>query len=126
MGGPKSGFASMDPAKRREICAAGGRRAHALGVAHEFTTEEAKQAGKIGGLATGGQTPKGQDHATRLRGRRADRLSGLLSLLRSSVRALETVGDVWNDDGERGRVLRELGLLRRHASTAHSLLRRAD
>jgi uncharacterized protein len=48
------GFASMDPEKRLEICAKGGRRAHLLGVAHEFTTEEARAAGKKGGTISRG------------------------------------------------------------------------
>jgi general stress protein YciG len=45
---PKSrkGFASMDPVKQREIAAAGGRAAHRNGNAHEFTSEEARAAGK--------------------------------------------------------------------------------
>ena len=41
------GFASMDPARQREIASAGGRAAHASGNAHEFTSEEARQAGKL-------------------------------------------------------------------------------
>lgn len=39
------GFASMDPAKQREIASLGGRAAHASGNAHEFTSEEARAAG---------------------------------------------------------------------------------
>src|SRR5690606_41331398 len=39
------GFASMDPARRREIASLGGRAAHASGNAHEFTSEEAQAAG---------------------------------------------------------------------------------
>ncbi len=39
------GFASMDPQRQREIAAEGGRAAHASGNAHEFTSEEARQAG---------------------------------------------------------------------------------
>jgi uncharacterized protein len=45
------GFASMDPQRQREIASAGGRAAHALGVAHEFTSEEARAAGRKGGEA---------------------------------------------------------------------------
>jgi general stress protein YciG len=45
----KRGFASMDPSKQREIASKGGRAAHAKGTAHEFTTDEARQAGKKGG-----------------------------------------------------------------------------
>jgi general stress protein YciG len=42
----KRGFASMDPARQREIASAGGRAAHAAGTAHEFTSEEAREAGR--------------------------------------------------------------------------------
>jgi uncharacterized protein len=43
------GFASMDPAKQREIASKGGKAAHAKGTAHEFTSE----AGRKGGQARG-------------------------------------------------------------------------
>lgn len=46
------GFASMDPAKQREIASKGGRKAHAIGTAHTFTKEEASAAGKKGGAKT--------------------------------------------------------------------------
>lgn len=47
----RRGFAAMDPEKRREIAARGGRRAHEMGVAHSFTTETAREAGAKGGSA---------------------------------------------------------------------------
>jgi general stress protein YciG len=45
----RKGFASMDPEKRRAICSKGGRTAHARGTAHEFTSDEAREAGRKGG-----------------------------------------------------------------------------
>lgn len=45
----KRGFAALDPEKQREIARLGGRAAHAQGKAHEFTSEEAKAAGRKGG-----------------------------------------------------------------------------
>ena len=48
------GFASMDPNKQREIASQGGKAAHEKGTAHEFTSEEARQAGREGGKASGG------------------------------------------------------------------------
>lgn len=45
------GFASMDPNKQREIASKGGKAAHESGRAHEFTPEEAREAGRRGGLA---------------------------------------------------------------------------
>ena len=40
------GFAAMDPQRQREIASLGGRAAHQSGHAHEFTSEEARVAGK--------------------------------------------------------------------------------
>jgi general stress protein YciG len=61
------GFASMDPAKQREIASKGGKAAHQKGTAHEWTSEEARDAGRKGGIAshrrrreqTGGNTGGG-------------------------------------------------------------------
>ena len=47
------GFAAMDEEKQREIASKGGRAAHAKGTAHEWTSEEARSAGRKGGLASG-------------------------------------------------------------------------
>lgn len=47
----KRGFAALDPARVKEIAAAGGRAAHKAGTAHKFTSEEARAAGKKGGNA---------------------------------------------------------------------------
>ncbi len=43
------GFASMDEDKQREIASKGGHAAHEKGTAHEFTSEEAREAGRKGG-----------------------------------------------------------------------------
>jgi general stress protein YciG len=45
----KRGFASMDPEKQRRIASVGGKRAHAVGTAHQFTSDEAREAGRKGG-----------------------------------------------------------------------------
>ena len=47
----KRGFASMDSSKQREIASKGGRAAHQKGTAHEFTSDEARVAGRKGGEA---------------------------------------------------------------------------
>lgn len=47
----RRGFAAMSPEKQREIAALGGKAAHAKGTAHEFTSDEAKEAGRKGGQA---------------------------------------------------------------------------
>ncbi len=43
------GFARMDEDTRREIARQGGKAAHEQGTAHEFTSEEAREAGHKGG-----------------------------------------------------------------------------
>ena len=52
-GGRRSnrGFASMDRGKQREIASKGGKAAHAKGTAHEFDSDEARNAGRKGGQA---------------------------------------------------------------------------
>ena len=46
------GFASMDRQKQREIASKGGKAAHQNGTAHEWTSEEAREAGRKGGMAS--------------------------------------------------------------------------
>jgi general stress protein YciG len=41
----------MDQEKQREIASKGGKAAHESGRAHEFTSEEAREAGRKGGKA---------------------------------------------------------------------------
>jgi general stress protein YciG len=48
-GKSKRGFASMDAARQREIASKGGRAAHAKGTAHEWSSDEARVAGRKGG-----------------------------------------------------------------------------
>jgi choline dehydrogenase-like flavoprotein len=42
----------MDRQKQREIASKGGKAAHAKGTAHEWTSEEAREAGRKGGMAS--------------------------------------------------------------------------
>jgi len=52
---PKSsrrGFAGMDRAQVRMLASRGGKAAHEQGTAHEFTSDEARAAGRKGGLAS--------------------------------------------------------------------------
>ena len=52
----RRGFASMSPEKQREIASKGGRAAHQKGTAHEWTSEEARSAGRKGGqISRGGR-----------------------------------------------------------------------
>jgi len=58
------GFAAMDRAKVSEIASKGGKAAHAAGTAHQFSSDEARVAGKKGGVAP---------HVRRGRGPRIDK-----------------------------------------------------
>ena len=49
-GKSRRGFASMDPARQREIASKGGRAAHEKGTAHEWSSDEARSAGRKGGV----------------------------------------------------------------------------
>ena len=54
-GKSERGFAAMDPVRQREIASEGGKAAHQSGNAHEFTSEEARKAGRTGGQASSKQ-----------------------------------------------------------------------
>ena len=55
-GRSRRGFASMDPEKQRQIARKGGKAAHEKGTAHEFTRDEARIAGRKGGIAVSRNT----------------------------------------------------------------------
>lgn len=46
------GFAAMDPQLVSELAKRGGKAAHRAGTAHQFTSDEARLAGRKGGMAT--------------------------------------------------------------------------
>lgn len=58
------GFGSMPKWRQREIAASGGRAAHARGTAHEWTSQEARVAGRKGGYASRGGKGKIPDGET--------------------------------------------------------------
>lgn len=60
----RRGFASMSPDKQREIASKGGRAAHAKGTAHEWSSGEARDAGRKGGMVSRGgrgKLPSGEE-----------------------------------------------------------------
>ena len=57
----KQGFASMDPEQQREIASKGGQAAHQSGNAHEWDSEEAKEAGRLGGQNSRGNSIQEND-----------------------------------------------------------------
>jgi general stress protein YciG len=57
----------MDRNKQREIASKGGKAAHQKGTAHEWTSEEAREAGRKGGMASHRrkqQQPQPNDQST--------------------------------------------------------------
>jgi general stress protein YciG len=60
----RRGFAAIDRTLVREIARKGGKAAHAAGTAHEFTSEEARVAGRKGGQATHANRRRPADEAT--------------------------------------------------------------
>lgn len=62
MAASKRGFAAMDPEKQKEIASKGGKAAHQKGTAHEFTADEARNAGRKGGQAVS----QNRDHMAKI------------------------------------------------------------
>lgn len=48
----RRGFASMDPEQQRRIASEGGKASHASGRGHEWTSAEAREAGRKGGQSS--------------------------------------------------------------------------
>lgn len=46
------GFQLISRERQQEIARLGGKKAHELGVAHRYTSEEARIAGRLGGIAS--------------------------------------------------------------------------
>lgn len=65
------GFAAMDPEKQKRIASEGGRAAHRQGVAHEWSRDEARQAGRKGGQAVS----QNREHMSEI-GRKGGQSSG--------------------------------------------------
>jgi general stress protein YciG len=53
----------MDRSKQREIASKGGKAAHQKGTAHEWTSEEAREAGRKGGMASHRRKQDGSEGA---------------------------------------------------------------
>jgi general stress protein YciG len=54
----------MDRTKQREIASKGGKAAHQKGTAHEWTSDEARDAGRKGGMASHRRRREGSDDTT--------------------------------------------------------------
>jgi general stress protein YciG len=94
------GFAAMDAAKQREIASKGGKAAHESGRAHEFTSEEARVAGRKGGEAA---HESGRAHEfTSEEARAAGRKGGEASHANRAMRAAALKAAKEREDAERG------------------------
>jgi len=62
------GFAGMDPERQRQISSQGGKAAHQKGTAHEFDSNEAREAGRKGGMVSGGRRRAREQAAQQNRG----------------------------------------------------------
>lgn len=82
----KRGFASMDRTRQREIARLGGRAAHERGTAHEFTREEAREAGRKGGVTVS----QDREHMAKIGRRGGERRSARLSSLRTPGNPTDT------------------------------------
>ena len=93
--GSGRGFAGMDEGKQREIASKGGKAAHAKGTAHEFDSEEARVAGRKGGLSVSRNRAHMAEigrHGGRVRGMRAKqaRSAGSMGVGDSAGRSAST------------------------------------
>jgi len=94
-GTSRRGFASMDESRQRAIASEGGRAAHARGTAHEFTSEEAREAGRKGGEAVS----QNRQHMAEI-GRRGGEARG--NAHRAKAKAAATPrGENSDDEGSR-------------------------
>lgn len=84
-GKSRRGFASMDPARQREIASRGGRAAHAKGTAHEWSSDEARVAGRKGGEVVS----RDRDHMAAI-GREGGEARGQNARLARSERSAES------------------------------------
>jgi general stress protein YciG len=87
-GRSRRGFAAMDEQKQREIASLGGRAAHRSGNAHEFTSEEARAAGRKGGEAVS----QNRDHMATIGARGGEASGGARGRQASGGRELDDRG----------------------------------
>jgi hypothetical protein len=57
----------MDPERQRQISSQGGKAAHQKGTAHEFDSNEAREAGRKGGMVSGGRRRAREQQAQQAR-----------------------------------------------------------
>lgn len=87
------GFARLSDARRREIASEGGKTAHQLGRAHQFTSIEARAAGSKGGKLAHllGRAHRFTSEEARVAGRKGARAAQEMRELRRGVCELPDV-----------------------------------
>jgi general stress protein YciG len=93
------GFASMDPAKQREIASKGGRAAHEKGTAHQFSPNEAREAGRKGG----GTVSQNRQHMAEI-----GRIGGQARGRKQRSHAAQIGGEHTGEEGSEGGDKREV------------------
>jgi len=63
----------MDRERQRQISSQGGKAAHQKGTAHEFDSNEAREAGRKGGMVSGGRRRARDQAAQQNRGESPER-----------------------------------------------------
>lgn len=86
----RRGFASMDEREVRRIASMGGHAAHEQGVAHEWNSEEAREAGHLGGLHSHGGHHRSSDYDNVRYGNTGRR--GFASMDDNEVRRIASTG----------------------------------
>jgi len=80
----KRGFAAMNQEQQRAIASKGGRAAHRKGTAHQFSSEEARKAGYLGGKVVSAN----REHMAAI-GRKGGQRAGRTSDTRGDMQALD-------------------------------------
>jgi len=110
----RRGFASMSPEKQREIASKGGRAAHAKGTAHEWTSDEARVAGRKGGEVVS----RDRAHMAAI-GREGGESRGARNRRRTASRGSESSGGAYSDRESPVEVSRE-GMTPQYSSSSRS------
>jgi uncharacterized protein len=117
------GFAAMDAERQREIASMGGRAAHRQGTAHEFSSEEARAAGRRGGEAVS----QNREHMAQIgalggrasRGSGSERSVGTVVSQSSDTDRQEPMLDGFGESADRGTERMDNGSGRQGSSSRH-------
>ncbi len=83
----RRGFAAMSEDKQRAISSKGGKAAHVKGTAHQFSADEARRAGRLGGEAVS----QNREHMAQI-GARGGQVRGQNAQLRAQAVGGDEIG----------------------------------